>query len=187
LMPILEGVLARGLHLRFHTPNGLHVREVTAELAVLMYRAGFATVRLPLETIDPSRQRSTGGKVTTDAFEAGVAYLKAAGFGSQGWGLTFWPDCRANRCGLWRPASAVSAAWASRPDWRSFRPSPALQMAIGCSLPVPIRCCTTILSMHNCMGPCMHKICNACYCWRSNATLCAGLELQSGPPGRKTC
>ena len=44
LVPILEGVLARGLALRFHTPNGLHAGQITAELAALMRRAGFATV-----------------------------------------------------------------------------------------------------------------------------------------------
>ncbi len=81
LVPILEGVLAQGLKVRFHTPNGLHAAEITANLAVLMRQAGFATVRLSLETMDISRQRATGGKVTTLVFEQAVAHLQAAGFG----------------------------------------------------------------------------------------------------------
>jgi radical SAM superfamily enzyme YgiQ (UPF0313 family) len=68
------------LEVRFHTPNGLHAGAITADLASLMRRAGFAQVRLSLETTDVARQRATGGKVTTEAFEAAVARLQAAGF-----------------------------------------------------------------------------------------------------------
>ncbi|MBN1661837.1 MAG: radical SAM protein [Anaerolineae bacterium] len=80
LVPILDGVVARDVHVRFHTPNGLHAREVTRELAGLMRRAGFATVRLSLETVDTARQRSTGGKVTGEEFARAAAYLREAGF-----------------------------------------------------------------------------------------------------------
>lgn len=83
IVPILEGVLAHGLAVRFHTPNGLHAREITAELACLMRRADFATIRLSLETIEPGRQRATGGKVTTEAFSQAVAHLQSAGFDSK--------------------------------------------------------------------------------------------------------
>jgi hypothetical protein len=78
--PILEGVLARGLSVRFHTPNGLHAKEISSNLAVLMRQAGFATVRLSLETVNPTRQRGTGAKVTTESFLEAVAHLQAAGF-----------------------------------------------------------------------------------------------------------
>ena len=80
-MPILEGIVRLGLPVRLHAPNGLHARAVTPELARLMHRAGFSTVRLSLETTDRDRQRSSGGKVTTDDFVGATAYLKAAGFG----------------------------------------------------------------------------------------------------------
>jgi radical SAM superfamily enzyme YgiQ (UPF0313 family) len=83
IVPILEGVLARGVPVRFHTPNGLHARVITADLAMLLRRAGFASVRLSLETVDAARQRSTGGKVTTATFEQAVAHLKGAGFRSR--------------------------------------------------------------------------------------------------------
>jgi radical SAM superfamily enzyme YgiQ (UPF0313 family) len=82
LVPILEEILTQGHKVRFHTPNGLHAGQITAELAALMRRAGFATIRLSLETIDAARQGSTGSKVTTEAFEAAVAHLRAAGFGA---------------------------------------------------------------------------------------------------------
>jgi radical SAM superfamily enzyme YgiQ (UPF0313 family) len=82
LVPILEGVLSQGKQVRFHSPNGLHATETTAELAELLHRAGFASVRLSLETVNATRQRSTGGKVTMGAFEQAVAHLKKAGFGT---------------------------------------------------------------------------------------------------------
>lgn len=82
LAPILEDALSRGLEVRFHAPNGLHAREITPELAVLMRRAGFAQVRLSLETTDTGRQQATGGKVTTAAFARAVAHLRAAGLHS---------------------------------------------------------------------------------------------------------
>ena len=81
IVPILEGIVRLGLPVRLHAPNGLHARAVTPELARLMHRAGFSTVRLSLETTDRDRQRSSGGKVTTDDFVRATAHLRAAGFG----------------------------------------------------------------------------------------------------------
>jgi radical SAM superfamily enzyme YgiQ (UPF0313 family) len=81
LVPILEGVLGRGLAVRYHTPNGLHARGMTPELAKLMHRAGFSTVTLSLETVDADRQQTTGGKVTTESFTQAVGHLQVAGFG----------------------------------------------------------------------------------------------------------
>ena len=51
-------------------------------MAVLLRRAGFASIRLSLETVDAARQQSTGGKVTTGAFAQAVAHLREAGFRS---------------------------------------------------------------------------------------------------------
>jgi len=81
LRSILAAVAERGSPVRFHTPNGLHAAPITADLARAMRRAGFATVRLSLETVDPDRQRLTGGKVTSGIFARAVANLQAAGFG----------------------------------------------------------------------------------------------------------
>jgi radical SAM superfamily enzyme YgiQ (UPF0313 family) len=80
LAPILEGVLELDRPVAFHTPNGIHAGEVDADVAVLMRNAGFATIRLSLETIDAERQRATGGKITTAGFERAAANLRAAGF-----------------------------------------------------------------------------------------------------------
>ena len=81
LAAILRGTLSRGLQVRFHTPNGLHARGITPDLAKLMRIAGVTTIRLSLETIEPARQRSTGDKVSTGDFARAVSYLRSAGYG----------------------------------------------------------------------------------------------------------
>jgi radical SAM superfamily enzyme YgiQ (UPF0313 family) len=80
IKPILRGVIEAGLDVRFHTPNGLHARLMDDELARLMKAAHFRTIRLGLETADDERQRTTGGKVSTDDLERAVLHLKRQGF-----------------------------------------------------------------------------------------------------------
>jgi radical SAM superfamily enzyme YgiQ (UPF0313 family) len=82
-MPILEGVLGRGLNLNFHAPNGLHVASINLDLARLMFKAGFKTLRLGLETLDWEQQAEWGGKVRTGQFEQAINSLVEAGFSSQ--------------------------------------------------------------------------------------------------------
>ncbi len=80
LEPLLEQILRAALPVRFHTPNGLHARYVTERTADLMFRSGFTTLRLSLETTEPARQQATGGKVTVPEFERAVNALRHAGF-----------------------------------------------------------------------------------------------------------
>ncbi|MBN2124923.1 MAG: cobalamin-dependent protein [Deltaproteobacteria bacterium] len=83
LGPLLETVIDRGPHVRFHTPNALHVREIDRELAGLLYRSGFRTVRLGLETSDMDLHRDLDGKVAEGEFEGAAGSLLAAGFSSR--------------------------------------------------------------------------------------------------------
>jgi radical SAM superfamily enzyme YgiQ (UPF0313 family) len=80
ILPILGGILARGIEARFHTPNGLHARHIGRALARVMHQAGFITLRLGLETADPGEQRRDGDKVDRDLFVRAVEALRMAGF-----------------------------------------------------------------------------------------------------------
>ena len=60
LHPFLEDVIRRGFDVKFHTPNGLNAREVDESLAQLMYAAGFETIRLSLESVNPEIQKLQG-------------------------------------------------------------------------------------------------------------------------------
>jgi radical SAM superfamily enzyme YgiQ (UPF0313 family) len=81
IIPILNGIIEKGLmDLSLHTPNGLHARFMSRELAKLMFKTGFKTIRLGYETADPYKQILSGGKVNTEELETALAYLREAGF-----------------------------------------------------------------------------------------------------------
>lgn len=73
---ILEEVLKRNLKVRFHTPNALHARFITIEVAKLLKISGFVTIRLGLERVEDRLDE----KVTLSEFEEAVSNLKKAGF-----------------------------------------------------------------------------------------------------------
>ncbi len=80
-VPILEKIIESGLgkEIRFHTPNAVHIREITHETARLMAEAGFKTLRLGLETASADRN-DFDRKVTRSEFISALSCLKAAGF-----------------------------------------------------------------------------------------------------------
>ncbi len=80
LEQILDELLARSVRCRFHTPNGIHTRGLTVRVAEKMKRAGFATVRLALESIGEATLRATGPKTSADDFARAVSLLKRSGF-----------------------------------------------------------------------------------------------------------
>ena len=79
-LPMLERIAASGIKVRFHTPNALHIREISEQTARLMVRTGFQTLRLGLETTDPDHRPSLDRKVTLAEFKQAVSTLKRAGF-----------------------------------------------------------------------------------------------------------
>jgi hypothetical protein len=78
--PLLEEILRRGLRLRFHTPNALHIRNLTADAARLLFKAGFVTIRLGLESTAFSAGRRLDDKVTGEEFQQASRALLQAGF-----------------------------------------------------------------------------------------------------------
>jgi hypothetical protein len=84
VLPMLERIISEGLSVRLHTPNAIHIRAVTPEVARLMKGAGFQTLRLGLETTAFHARDDLDGKVTRQEFKQAVGFLKSAGFG---------PDC----------------------------------------------------------------------------------------------
>ncbi|MBU4001815.1 MAG: B12-binding domain-containing radical SAM protein [Proteobacteria bacterium] len=81
IFPMLKGVLDAGIQVRFHTPNAVHAREVTREMALLMKASGFHTLRLGVETGDFSnRSKDLDQKLTLKEFKSAVQSLQSAGF-----------------------------------------------------------------------------------------------------------
>jgi radical SAM superfamily enzyme YgiQ (UPF0313 family) len=79
-VPMLEGIIKTGLKVRFHTPNAVHIREISKQTARLMFHAGFKTLRLGLETTSLDIRTELDKKVTVSEFVRAVACLKEAGF-----------------------------------------------------------------------------------------------------------
>lgn len=85
--PMLKEIIRRKIKCRFHTPNGLHIKEITERVANLMYDSGFKTIRLGLETANKEKQRRMGGKTTNKDFMQSIQNLKAAGFSGRDIGV----------------------------------------------------------------------------------------------------
>ena len=79
LLVILEELASRGRTFRFHTPNGLHARLITREVAGWLKRANFATLRLGVETTALGDAR-LDAKLQAGELESALAHLKEAGF-----------------------------------------------------------------------------------------------------------
>ncbi len=82
ILPLLEKIIRCGMPLSFHTPNALHIRQISKEVAVMMFKARFKTIRLGLETADVSPSRPDDHKVAGNEFSMAVDHLKQAGFTS---------------------------------------------------------------------------------------------------------
>lgn len=80
MRPVMETLADLKLGLRFHTPNALHVREISSDIAELLYLSGFRTIRLGLETSDMDIHHRLDKKVSTGEFEWAVRNLIGAGF-----------------------------------------------------------------------------------------------------------
>ena len=79
LLVILEELARQGRTFRFHTPNGLHARLITREVAGWLKRANFATLRLGVETTALGDSRPDR-KLQAGDLEAALAHLQEAGF-----------------------------------------------------------------------------------------------------------
>jgi radical SAM superfamily enzyme YgiQ (UPF0313 family) len=79
-VPIFEGIINSGLNIRFHTPNAVHIQAISRETARLMFRTGFKTLRLGLETASFDTRAELDAKVTAKEFKRAVRWLRDAGF-----------------------------------------------------------------------------------------------------------
>ncbi len=87
IIKILEGIIRKKIKVNFFTPNGLHARFMTKNLAILMKKANFINPRLALETSNAERQQNTGFKVSNDVFLNSVKFLLDAGYESKDIGV----------------------------------------------------------------------------------------------------
>jgi radical SAM superfamily enzyme YgiQ (UPF0313 family) len=82
IIPILDEVIGRKLRCNFHLPNGIFARQVDAEVAQKMFRAGFKTIRLSFESSSAERQKESSRKVNNDDIRQALQNLYQAGYTS---------------------------------------------------------------------------------------------------------
>ena len=78
--PLFEGLAAAGPRLEFHSPNGLHLREIDAATARLMRAAGLKSLYLSMESTDANLMREKGPKASPADLERALGELEAAGY-----------------------------------------------------------------------------------------------------------
>jgi radical SAM superfamily enzyme YgiQ (UPF0313 family) len=81
VIPLLDKVRDIGIPLSFHTPNGLHIREIDKDLAMHFRRAGMKSLYLSLESTDTAWIRERSPKVSEDGLREALAALASEGYG----------------------------------------------------------------------------------------------------------
>lgn len=82
-IPIMKEVMKKGVQCNFHLPNAIHIKEIDEQVADLLFRGGFKTVRLGFETSNEAIQLETGGKIDNETFKQAVKHLKRAGYSGE--------------------------------------------------------------------------------------------------------
>jgi radical SAM superfamily enzyme YgiQ (UPF0313 family) len=123
-VPILKEVIKRKIRCNFHTPNGLHVKEIDEELADLLFKAGFKTIRLGLETAHEAMQIETGGKVGNQDFVMAIKNLKRAGYCGEEIGVYIMVGLPGQRAGEAEESIAFVLEAEARPILVEYSPIP---------------------------------------------------------------
>jgi radical SAM superfamily enzyme YgiQ (UPF0313 family) len=73
-------VIQNKIHPAFHTPNGLHIRDIDQKTAELFKKAGFRSLFLSQESLDPHIINRSCPKTSPGDLEKAVSHLQRAGY-----------------------------------------------------------------------------------------------------------
>jgi radical SAM superfamily enzyme YgiQ (UPF0313 family) len=123
-IPLLEEIIHRDLNCRFHSPNGLHLREVNDTTARLLFKAGFVTLRFGFESANSDAQIETGGKVSNQELLDAVRSLKKAGYSSSDIGIYLLCGLPGQKASEIRESIRFVQFCGARPILAEFSPIP---------------------------------------------------------------
>jgi radical SAM superfamily enzyme YgiQ (UPF0313 family) len=83
ILPFLMEIIKRNLPLVFHTPNGLHVKEIDSEIALLFKEANFQSLFLSQESFDKDVLAKSCPKVSEGDLDKALVCLEKAGYSRQ--------------------------------------------------------------------------------------------------------
>ncbi len=124
IIPILRELMRREIRCNFHTPNGLHIKEIDRELAELLFQSQFKTIRLGFETSNQVAQIETGGKVDNQEFKSSVKSLKRAGYSGEEIGVYIMVGLPGQRVGEVEESIAFVREQGARPIIVEYSPIP---------------------------------------------------------------
>jgi len=78
--PILEELTQRQTQTAFHTPNGLHIKDIDKKTAEIFYKSRVKSLFLSQETFDPAIIQHSCPKVSPGDLEKAVKNLENAGY-----------------------------------------------------------------------------------------------------------
>ncbi len=123
-IPIMKEVIKRGIHCNFHTPNAIHIREIDEEVADLLFRGGFKTIRLGFETSNEATQIETGGKVDNREFRQAIKHLNRAGYSGEEIGVYLMVGLPGQRVGEVEEGIAFVKETGANPMLVEYSPVP---------------------------------------------------------------
>ena len=123
-IPMIKDIIKKGIQCNFHTPNGLHIKQIDQEVADLLYRAGFKSIRLGFETSSEATQVETGGKVDNQEFLRAIRYLKRAGYSGEEIGVYFMAGLPGQRVGEVEESIAFVKDSGAKPILVEYSPIP---------------------------------------------------------------
>jgi len=124
IIKILEEVRKRDIQCNFHSPNGLHAKEISKELADLLYHCQFKTLRLGLETSNEAIQVETGGKVDNRSFGEAVRNLRRAEYSENEIGVYIMAGLPGQRVGEVEESIAFVKENGAKPILVEYSPIP---------------------------------------------------------------
>jgi radical SAM superfamily enzyme YgiQ (UPF0313 family) len=128
IIPILRELMKKEIRCNFHTPNGLHIREIDRELAELLFQSQFKTIRLGFETSNQVVQIETGGKVDNQEFKSSVKSLKRAGYSGEEIGVYIMVGLPGQRVGEVEESIAFVVEQGVKPIIVEYSPIPGTPM-----------------------------------------------------------
>jgi radical SAM superfamily enzyme YgiQ (UPF0313 family) len=121
---MMKEVIKKDIHCHFHTPNAIHVREIDDEVASLLFRGGFKTIRLGFETSNEVTQIETGGKVDNKEFRRAINHLRRAGYSGEEIGVYVMVGLPGQRVGEAEESIAFVREAGARPVLVEYSPIP---------------------------------------------------------------
>jgi radical SAM superfamily enzyme YgiQ (UPF0313 family) len=123
-IPMMSEVIKRGILCNFHTPNAIHIREIDGEVAALLFRGGFKTIRLGFESSNEATQIETGGKVDNREFRQAINHLKRVGYSGEEIGVYIMVGLPGQRVGEVKESIAFVKETGARPMLVEYSPIP---------------------------------------------------------------